>query len=45
MEVSVSQNKNDPEVIRSILGRFIKKLTRIFDWVAEGQTAGALCKG
>jgi hypothetical protein len=27
------------------LDKFIKKLTRIFEWIAEGQTAGALCKG
>ncbi len=27
------------------LDKFIKKITRIFEWIAEGQTAGALCKG
>jgi len=32
-------------VIQSILGKIFKKITRIFDWIAEGQTAGALCKG
>jgi len=45
MEVSVSQNKNGIEGIRSILGKFIKKIIRFFDWIAEGQTAAALCKG
>jgi hypothetical protein len=45
MGVSVSQNKNDREVIRSVSGKLIKKIIRFFDWIAEGQTAGALCKG
>jgi hypothetical protein len=45
MEVSLSQNKNDPEGIRSILGKFIKKIIRFFEWIAKGQTAGAFCKG
>jgi hypothetical protein len=45
MEVSVSQNKNGQEVIQSVLGKIIKKIIRIFDWIAEGQTAAELCKG
>lgn len=29
----------------SILKKFNRLLLRIFEWIAEGQTAGVLCKG
>jgi hypothetical protein len=45
MGVSVPEDKNNPKTIQSVLGNMIKKIIRIFDWIAEGQTAGALCKG
>ncbi len=29
----------------SVLVKWVKRLLAIFDWIAEGQSADALCKG
>ena len=39
------KNKNGQHLHPALLGKFIKKICRIFEWIAAGQTAGALCKG
>jgi hypothetical protein len=39
------KNKKEPSPKLSIRANLIKKISRFFDWVAEGQTAGAVCKG
>jgi len=45
MGISASKNKKGQKVVPSIWAKFIKKIIRMMDWIAEGQTAGALCKG
>jgi hypothetical protein len=39
------KNKSEQSPNLSIRANFIQKISRFFDWIAEGQTAGALCKG
>jgi hypothetical protein len=39
------KSKNEQHSDRSILAKLIKKISSFFDWIAEGQTSGALCKG
>jgi len=39
------KNKSEQSPNLSIWANLIKKISRFFDWIAEGQTAGALCKG
>jgi hypothetical protein len=39
------ENKSEQSPNSSIRANLIKKISRFFDWIAEGQTAGALCKG
>jgi hypothetical protein len=38
------KNKNEQRRNPSMQANLIKKISRFFDWIAEGQTAGALCK-
>jgi hypothetical protein len=45
MGVMMSENKHGQNLHPTLLDKFIKKIIRIFDWIAEGQSAGALCKG
>ena len=39
------KNKKEPGSNAPIWAKLIKKINRFFDWIAEGQTADALCKG
>jgi hypothetical protein len=39
------KNKNRQKKKLSLLVKWAKKLWGIFEWVAEGQSANALCKG
>jgi hypothetical protein len=45
MGVMMSKNKQDQNLNPTTLDKFIRKIIRIFDWIAEGHTAGVLCKG
>jgi len=44
MGVKMSENKHRQNLQPTLLDKLIKKIARIFDWIAEGQSAGALCK-
>jgi hypothetical protein len=39
------KSKNEQSPNPSIWANLIKKIGCFFDWIAEGQTSGALCKG
>jgi hypothetical protein len=39
------KSKKEQNPNSSIRANLIKKISCFFDWIAEGQTAGALCKG
>ena len=41
----MQKNESDPNPQATRLDKIIKKIARIFEWIAEGQTAGTLCKG
>jgi len=41
----MSKNKHGQDLHPTRLPKFFKKITRIFEWVADGQDAGELCKG
>jgi hypothetical protein len=41
----MAKNKNEKTPNPSVRANLAKKISRFFDWIAEGQTVGTLCNG
>jgi hypothetical protein len=39
------KNKSEQSPNLSVRANLVQKISRFFDWIAEGQAAGALCRG